>query len=79
MMTLTETSDSWHLALRAGRVQMIQIDFRLGLLFADGQDSSWLHIETECKLKDGRAEALFVPEQARTVAPILLFFDAAAG
>jgi hypothetical protein len=74
-MDLKEDRDGWILSFRDGRVQLIQIDFRLNFLVTDGPDRTWLHVETPGRLKSGTTETSFVPEQSVTLAPMLVFFN----
>jgi hypothetical protein len=75
-MELREDKNAWTISLKDGRVQMIQIDFRLGFLITDDDDQVWLHIETPARLKTTASEVLLVPDQSVSLAPILPFFNA---
>jgi hypothetical protein len=75
-MNLKEEKDCWSLILKCGRVQLIQIDFRLNLLVLDGTDKLWLHVETPGTLRTQVGDVLLVPEQPATLAPILPLFNA---
>lgn len=75
-MILTNANDGWLLAMDEGLVQRIEIDFRLGFLFADKSETASLYIETPCILKcDGR-DLPVIPSKPLTVAPILSLFNA---
>jgi hypothetical protein len=74
-MQILEDQDGWTFSFKDGRVQLIQIDFRLNFLVTDGFDKAWLHVETQGRLKCGAKEISFVPEQAVTLSPILTFFN----
>ena len=76
VMELRDSRDGWTISLRGGRVQMIQIDFRLSLLISDGTDEAWLHIETRSWLRAGPTKRLLEPGQSESLAPILPFFNA---
>jgi Family of unknown function (DUF6188) len=75
IMELTEDGDGWTLSFRDGRVQLIQIDFRLSLLVSEGTDEAWLHIETQARIRRGETDMLLVPEQTTSLAPILASFN----
>jgi hypothetical protein len=75
-MELKEIRDGWILSFEDGRVQLIQIDFRLNFLVTDGPNRAWLHVETPGSLKIGTTETCFVPGQSVTLAPMLAFFNA---
>jgi hypothetical protein len=75
-MKFEEGSDFWLLVPECGRIQMIQVDFRLSLLVSDGPDArAWLHIETPGELRAMGNAILLVPEQPATLAPILSLFN----
>jgi hypothetical protein len=76
-MELIENRDEWILSFKDGRVQLIQIDFRLSFLVTDGPDRAWFHVETLGRLKVGLTETSFVPEQSVTLAPMLAVFNTA--
>jgi hypothetical protein len=75
-MELKEDRDGWNISFKDGRVQLIQIDFRLSLLVSDGSDKVWLRIETPGRLKSGMTETPIVPAQPVTLVPVLPLFDA---
>jgi Family of unknown function (DUF6188) len=75
-MLFRETKDGWYCGLPNGRVQMIQIDFRLNLLVSDNLGEAWIHIETIGRLKSAREEIAFVPKETSSLAPVLCLFDA---
>jgi hypothetical protein len=75
-MELKEIRDGWILSFKDGRIQLIQIDFRLNFLVTDGPHRAWFHVETPGRLKIGTTETSFVPEQSVTLAPMLAFFNA---
>jgi hypothetical protein len=72
ILDLCENSAGWRLAFDSARVQMIQVDFRLGLLIADESGTAQIHIESPFKfqLPDGEWVRI-VPEKAETISPIL--------
>jgi hypothetical protein len=75
-MRFEEANDFWLLTPECGRVQMIQIDFRLSLLVSDGPDEgTWVHVETTGRLKTMTTETLLVPGQPATLAAILSLFN----
>jgi hypothetical protein len=74
-MELREDEDGWTLSLQAGYVQLIQIDFRLGLFLSDSSAKAQLFVETPCRLKSPASEAILIPEKAATLAPILSLFN----
>jgi hypothetical protein len=76
-MRLHEDQKGWTISFDDGRAQMIQIDFRLNLLFAEVESHTWLHIETPAWLRCEGAEILLTPEQTTTLAPVLKFFNSA--
>ena len=41
-MELRDEKDGWHLSLQDGLVQLIQIDFRLGLFLSDASGKAQL-------------------------------------
>lgn len=77
-MELHEEAERWSLNFDQAQVQMIQIDFRVSLLLADGSDHAWLRIATACSLNHGADQDLLIPEETESVAPILALFNAAA-
>ena len=75
-MRLTNEEEGWCLVLEEGLVQLIQIDFRLGLFLADASDSAKLFVGGECIIwADGSPQAL-TPEDPSSLAPILAFRNA---
>jgi hypothetical protein len=76
LMELQNKNDGWYLAFRDGLVQLIQIDFRLGIFFSDATDKAQLFVETPCRLLGPDADASIVPAETASVAPILPFFNA---
>jgi hypothetical protein len=74
-MTFKEDNDGWSCTLANSRLQMIQIDFRVSLLISNGIEKAWVHIETAGKLKSDGQEAVFVPEDTQSLAPILRLFN----
>jgi hypothetical protein len=50
-MELKDQKDSWHLAFQDGLLQLIQIDFRLGLFLSDASGQTQLFVETPCRLR----------------------------
>ena len=75
-MKLTEESGGWRLALSQGFVQLIQIDFRLGLFLGDAPDMAKLYIAEDFLLKNQGREDTINPEDSCSLAPLLAFFNA---
>lgn len=75
-MELMEDQDGWYISFKDGRVQLVQIDFRLSLLVADGSDKVWVRVETPGRLKSGMTEIPIAPAQSATLAPALPLFNA---
>ena len=75
-MELSEDQDGWTLSFNDGRIQLIQVDFRLNFLVTDGPNEAWLHVETRGTLNSGATEIPFVPAQSATLAPMLALFNA---
>ncbi len=72
-METKQTVAGWHLGLDGGMVQLIQIDFRLGLFLMDRTGKARLYIGTECHLKSGDREDLLATDEPASLAPILPF------
>jgi hypothetical protein len=70
-MELIDDRDGWLISFQAGLVQMIQIDYRLGLLLSDGKASTNIHISTLGRLTWPGGEALLEPEETASLSPIL--------
>jgi hypothetical protein len=75
-MELKDTNDGWYLELHNGLVQLIQIDFRLGLFLSDLLDKAQLYVETKCRLKSRDADVSLTPADPSSLAPMLPFFNA---
>jgi hypothetical protein len=75
-MELRDEKDGWHLSLKDGLVQLIQIDFRLGLVLSDTSGKAQLYIETPCRLKGAGGEVPLTPSESPSLAPILPLFNA---
>jgi hypothetical protein len=73
-MRLEEDQKGRTISFDDGRVQMIQIDFRLSFQFAEVECHTWLHIETPAWLRCKGAEILLTPEWTTSLAPVLKFF-----
>jgi hypothetical protein len=59
-----------------GRIQRIEVDFRLGLLISDKTETVCLHIAEPCCITcEGRTISL-TPEDAPSLAPALVLFNA---
>jgi hypothetical protein len=70
-MELIEENSGWRLAFRSGTVQLMKIDFRLGLLLRDGADTAELYVETPFRLIGSGTDATCVPEDPESLAPAL--------
>lgn len=75
-MELSKDQDGWTLSFNEGRIQLIQVDFRLNFLVTDGPAEAWLHVETRGTLKSGATEIPIIPAQSATLAPILALLNA---
>jgi hypothetical protein len=72
ILKLHENSESWHLVFDDARVQMIQIDFRLGLLIADKSGTAQIYIESPFSMRLSCREWVRIfPERPETLSPIL--------
>lgn len=74
-MDLTENLEGWQLSFREGWVQLIQVDFRLGLFFSDGRETAQLHIGAPCRISNVDLDILD-PSRPLTLAPALTLFNA---
>jgi len=74
-MELRDEENGWQLSLENGFVQLIQIDFRLGLFLSDTSGTVQLYVETPCWLKGAYGEASLNPSESSSLAPILPFFN----
>lgn len=75
-MELQDQKDHWHLAFQAGLLQLIQIDFRLGLFLSDASGKAQLFVETPCRLKGPSIDVILDPAKSPSLAPILPLFNA---
>jgi hypothetical protein len=75
-MELQDNNDGWRLALQDGLLQLIQIDFRLGLFLCDASAKAQLFVETSCRLKGKSIDVILNPSDSRSLAPILSLFNA---
>lgn len=75
MNQFEEHEGGWTWKLVDGRIARIQIDFCLELHLEDGQTEVRVRIETQCNLKIAGAVQSLLPESAKTLAPILPFFN----
>ena len=75
-MILREEKGGWSLLLANGRVQLIQIDFRLGLFLSDPPDEAELYIERTFRLKEPNGIVTLEPGKTATLAPALSLFNA---
>jgi hypothetical protein len=75
-LQLRDESGGWNLTLQDGAVQLIQIDFRLGLFLSDASGNAQLYIETPCRLKGAEGEVWLTPNESHSLAPVLPLFNA---
>ena len=75
-MEFQQEQDGWHLVLHDGLVQLIQIDFRLGLFVSDASGKAQLYVETPCRLRGIDADVLLTPAEPSSLAPVLPLFNA---
>jgi hypothetical protein len=75
-MKLTATESGWLLTMDEGRVQRIEVDFRLGFLFGDNGETASLYIETPCYLRCEGRDTPLAPDDASSLAPALALFNA---
>lgn len=75
-MMLKDDENGWYLLLQDGLVQLIQIDFRLGLFLSDTSGKAQLYIETPCLLSGPGGDVSLTPSQPSSLAPILPLFNA---
>ena len=74
-MRLLPLEYGWNLAMEDCRLQLIEIDFRLSLLFVDGGATARLHVETVCRLCCQGEEKTLDPNETSSLAPILSLFN----
>ncbi|HVZ40375.1 MAG TPA: DUF6188 family protein [Candidatus Kapabacteria bacterium] len=74
-MKLHDHFDGWHLTLESGFLQLIQIDYRLGLFLSDALDNAQLFVETTSYLKGPDVDATLNPAEPASLAPILPLFN----
>ena len=75
-MRYNESIEGWQFETIDCRMQLIQIDFRLGLLISDGTSDIWVRIETAARIVSGTNATLFDPATIQSLVPILDFFNA---
>jgi hypothetical protein len=76
---LHQTNEGWYLAFTDGRIQLIQIDFRVGLVINDDQNEATVFIGVPFLLRDHESDLVLTPEQPTSLAPILPYFNASVG
>jgi hypothetical protein len=74
-MQLETKEDGWHLIFLNGIVQLVKIDFRLGLVLSDGDDQAQLLIGTSCRLMGPGIDAVIDPEDTASTCPALKLFN----
>jgi hypothetical protein len=74
---ISRSSDDsgWYLNLLDCRVQLIQIDLRIGLLPSDNESEYQVYIGAACGFKDRVQTIFFGPENISSLAPILALFN----
>jgi hypothetical protein len=72
---LIETDEGWSIAHSDAQVGYIHVDYRLGLDISDTAGTVRLVVETPCKLRIAGDELTIVPDDAATLAPILMLFN----
>lgn len=76
-MKLRDDEKGWCLGLdEDGVVQLIQIDFRVGLLISDKSGEARLLIETPFTMNTTGERSVLIPEDAPSLAPVLALFNA---
>jgi hypothetical protein len=75
-MELNELDERWCVSMAEGRVQRIEIDFRLGLLLSDGSETASLYIGVPCRLHGPNMDAWLIPGEPASLSPVLPFFNA---
>jgi len=75
-MKYNQSVGGWQFETIDCRVQLIQIDFRLGLLISDGANDIWVRIETAAHIVSGAHATLFDPAKTQSLVPILDLFNA---
>jgi hypothetical protein len=75
-MELRSEKDGWSLAFQDGFVQLIQVEFRLGMFLSDASGTAKLYVETPCRLKGLDADMPLTPEHSSSLAPALSLFNA---
>jgi hypothetical protein len=69
--TIKEENYGWIISFPNCIVRLIKIDFRLGILLADGDDTFELLIETPFNLENSDGTVSCVPENSESLGPIL--------
>jgi hypothetical protein len=75
-MELRDEKDGWQLSLQDGLVQLIQIDFRLGLFLSDASGKAQLYVEAPCHLRGPDVDVALTPAESSSLAPVLPLFNA---
>jgi len=75
-MELRDTHCGWSFTFQNCGVQLILIDFRLGLSMSDGADELRLEIGSQCHLSQSGTDIVLFPEETPSVAPVLSLFKA---
>jgi Family of unknown function (DUF6188) len=74
-MKLIEESAGWRLSFSSGTLQMIKIDFRLGLLLRDGAETAEVTVETPFGLTGPGVNVSCSPEIPESLAPVLMLVN----
>lgn len=76
-MKLRDEENGWRLEFdEDGVVQLIQIDFRLGLFISDKSGEAQLFIETPFEMNTPQGRHVLVPEDTPSLEPALTLFSA---
>lgn len=76
-MKILEHDDGWSIEFDDANLQMIKIDFRLGLIVANSIDDVQIYLGTPFVLSSGAGvEQSIDPEKTQELAPILSLFNA---
>lgn len=75
-MQLQNEDDFWNFTFENCEVQIILIDFRLGLIMSENTDELRLEIGSQCHLNQSGVDTLLIPEETTSLAPVLSLFRA---
>jgi len=74
-MDFKEEDFGWRLTFDEGRIERIQIDFRLGLAITDKISTTTITIASLCYLKGAGTDVPLGPENTPSLSPILPLFN----